>query len=47
MPKKKVIDDVPKDEVGECVQLHIDAGATRVTVVANSDDATCKVTVES
>ena len=47
MPKKKVIDDVPKNEVGECIQLHIDAGAMRVTVVPNSDDATCRVTVES
>lgn len=46
MPKK-IFTKVPKDEVGEFVQLHIDAGATRIKVVVDSDGTTCTVTVES
>ena len=43
----KIFKDVPKADVGECVQLHIDAGAMRITVVPNPDGLTCTVTVES
>lgn len=40
-----IYDDVSKDGVGEFVQNQIDAGAKIVTVVPNSDGATCTVTV--
>ncbi|HMJ90122.1 MAG TPA: hypothetical protein VK530_09915 [Candidatus Acidoferrum sp.] len=45
--RAKVFKKVPKAEVGEFVQLHIDAGAKCVTVVPNSDGLTCTVKVES
>ena len=45
MPRTRVYDDVPKDEVGEKVQLSIDAGATKVVVELNDDNTTCTVTV--
>lgn len=43
---KKTYNDVPKDEVGEFVQNHIDAGASKITVTANPDGETCTVTVQ-
>ena len=45
MPQVKKYNDVPKDEVGDAVQLAIDAGAIKVVVEANDDGTTCIVTV--
>jgi hypothetical protein len=45
--RPKIFKKVPKAEVGEFVQLHIDAGAKCVSVVPNTDDLTCTITVES
>ena len=44
---KKTTEDVPNDEVGEFVQLHIDTGKVKkITIPPNDDEATCTVTVE-
>lgn len=46
MPKK-ITEDVPNDEVGEFVQLHIDTGKVKkITVTPNDDGETCTVVVE-
>ena len=42
----QIIEDVPIDEVGECIQLHIDAGATRVEAESDPGGATFTLTIE-
>lgn len=44
MPKQ-VVNDVPVDEVGDCIQLHVDAGATRITAKINPDGTTFTITI--